>query len=72
MENLCRARQVRGAHRSVATKLENEARKILEKAEIMSDTESAGLEAITGLLATKNLGTQRTRLPQFKSNEINT
>ena len=53
MENLSRARQVRGAHRSVATKLENEARKILEKADVMSDAESARLEAITGLLANK-------------------
>jgi len=51
MENLSRARPIRGAHWSVATRLENEARKILEKADIMSEAESARLEAITGLLA---------------------
>ena len=53
MENLSRGRQIRGAHRSVATRLENEARKILEKADIMSDIESARLETSTGLLANK-------------------
>ena len=53
MENLSRARQVRGAHRFVAMKLENEARKILEKADVLSDAESARLEGITGLLSNK-------------------
>ena len=53
MENLSRVRQVRGAHQPVAAKLENEAQKSLEKADIMSDAESARLEVIKGLLANK-------------------
>ena len=53
MENLSRTRHVRGAHRFVVTNLENEARKMLEKADIMSDAESRRLEAITCLLANK-------------------
>ena len=75
MESLCRARQVRGAHRSIATKLENEACKMLENADIVSDAKSARIEAITGLLAKKRSELKEQDyhiLGLVKSNEANT